>query len=75
MENGWSWEQKTLTSELIQGMELANYLRVQFSGTSSSPETMDMLLQMNMLFILLLPLGTSNLYLARSRNINLVHNA
>ena len=45
MENGWSWEQKTLISELIQGMELAKQLRVQFSGTSSSPETTDMLLQ------------------------------
>ena len=29
----------------------------------------------NVLFILLLPVGTSNLYLAGSRNINLVHNA
>jgi len=45
MENGWSWEQKNLISELIQGMELAKQLRVQFSGTSSSPETTDTLLQ------------------------------
>ncbi|GMY30508.1 probable WRKY transcription factor 53 [Fagus crenata] len=45
MENGWSWEQKTLISELIQGMELAKQLRSQFSSTSSSPETTDSLLQ------------------------------
>nr|QWQ79429.1 WRKY7 [Juglans sigillata] len=45
MENGWSWEQKPLIGELIQGMELVKQLRVQFSTTSSSPETVETLLQ------------------------------
>ncbi|XP_040989799.1 probable WRKY transcription factor 41 [Juglans microcarpa x Juglans regia] len=39
MEKSWSWEQKTLVSELIQGMEMAKQLRVQFSANSSSETT------------------------------------
>ncbi|XP_031270893.1 probable WRKY transcription factor 53 [Pistacia vera] len=38
MENGFSWEQKTLTNELIEGMELAKQLRVHL-GTTASTET------------------------------------
>jgi hypothetical protein len=29
MENGWSWEQKTLIGELVQGMEVSKQLRKQ----------------------------------------------
>lgn len=39
MEKSWSSEQKTLASELIQGMEMAKQLRVQFSTQSSSEIT------------------------------------
>lgn len=45
MENGWSWEQKPLIGELIQGMELVKQLREQVSITSSSTETTETLLQ------------------------------
>ncbi|GAV65788.1 WRKY domain-containing protein [Cephalotus follicularis] len=44
MENGWSWEQKTLINELVQGMDLAKQLRVQLSTTSST-ETKELLIQ------------------------------
>ncbi|KAJ9173707.1 hypothetical protein P3X46_016817 [Hevea brasiliensis] len=44
MENSWSWEQKTLISELIQGMELAKQLRVHLN-TASSVEIRDSLVQ------------------------------
>ncbi|KAJ7952126.1 WRKY transcription factor [Quillaja saponaria] len=44
MENKWSWEQKTLISELIQGMELAKKFKVDLQ-TSSSAETKDFMLQ------------------------------
>ncbi|KAH7550158.1 hypothetical protein ACOSQ2_024943 [Xanthoceras sorbifolium] len=44
MESGWSREQKTLISELIEGMELAKQLRVHL-GTTSSVEKSDMLVQ------------------------------
>ncbi|KAK2664254.1 hypothetical protein Ddye_002828 [Dipteronia dyeriana] len=44
MEGGWSWEQKTLMSELIEGMEFAKQLRVHL-GSTSSVETTDVLVQ------------------------------
>ena len=44
MENRWSWEQKTLITELIQGMELAKQLRAHLNATSSV-ETRDMLVR------------------------------
>ncbi|XP_011026911.1 PREDICTED: probable WRKY transcription factor 41 [Populus euphratica] len=44
MENGWSWEQKTLITELIQGMELAKQLRAHLNATSSV-ESRDMLVR------------------------------
>ncbi|KAJ8768549.1 hypothetical protein K2173_022656 [Erythroxylum novogranatense] len=46
MESGWSWEQKILIGELMQGMELAKQLRVHLNATSSSTaETRDFLVQ------------------------------
>ncbi|KAK1565402.1 hypothetical protein Q3G72_025764 [Acer saccharum] len=44
MEYGWSWEQKTLMNELIEGMEFAKQLRVHL-GSKSSVETSDVLVQ------------------------------
>nr|BAG15875.1 WRKY transcription factor [Bruguiera gymnorhiza] len=44
MENGWSWEQRTLISELSQGMKLAKQLRLHLTA-ASSVETRDLLLQ------------------------------
>ncbi|KAK4843098.1 hypothetical protein QYF36_003995 [Acer negundo] len=44
MECGWSWEQKTLMSELIEGMKSAKKLRVHL-GSTSSVETSDVLVQ------------------------------
>ncbi|KAF9689252.1 hypothetical protein SADUNF_Sadunf01G0072500 [Salix dunnii] len=44
MEKGWSLEQKTLITEIIQGMELAKQLRAHLNATSSV-ETRDMLVQ------------------------------
>lgn len=45
MENMWKWEQGTLVSELIQGMELAKQLRLHLGASSSSVESRDLLLQ------------------------------
>ncbi|PON45249.1 WRKY domain containing protein [Parasponia andersonii] len=44
MEGSWSWEQKTLISELIQGMDLAKQLKQNLCA-KSSPETRDFLVQ------------------------------
>uniref|UniRef100_A0A6N2K6N0 WRKY domain-containing protein n=1 Tax=Salix viminalis TaxID=40686 RepID=A0A6N2K6N0_SALVM len=44
MESGWLWEQKTLITELIQGMELAKQLRTHLNATSSV-ESRDELVQ------------------------------
>ncbi|XVF10435.1 hypothetical protein REPUB_Repub07fG0182700 [Reevesia pubescens] len=44
MEQRWNWEQGTLISELIQGMELAKQLRLHL-GTSSSVKFRDLLVQ------------------------------
>ncbi|XP_044486606.1 probable WRKY transcription factor 53 [Mangifera indica] len=44
MENGHSWEQKTLVSELIEGMELAKQLSVHL-GARASTETNEVLVQ------------------------------
>lgn len=44
MENTWNCEQKTLISELIQGMELTKQLRLNL-GANSSAETREFLLQ------------------------------
>ena len=44
MEQIWNWEQGTLISELIQGMELAKQLRMHL-GTTSSVESTDLLVQ------------------------------
>ena len=44
MESGWFWEQKTLITELIQGMELAKQLRTHLNATSSV-ESRDELVQ------------------------------
>ncbi|KAE8710807.1 WRKY family transcription factor [Hibiscus syriacus] len=44
MENMWNWEQGTLVSELIQGLELAKQLRLHL-GASSSVESRDLLVQ------------------------------
>ncbi|GMJ06214.1 hypothetical protein like AT4G11070 [Hibiscus trionum] len=44
MEHRWSWEQGTLVSELIQGLELAKQLRLHLD-TASSVESMDLLVQ------------------------------
>ncbi|KAF5734773.1 WRKY transcription factor 53 family protein [Tripterygium wilfordii] len=43
-DNSMNWEQKTLISELIQGMELAKQLRVHLRSASSL-ETKDLLVQ------------------------------
>ncbi|MBA0554064.1 hypothetical protein Golob_013193 [Gossypium lobatum] len=45
MENMWKWEQGTLVSELIQGMQLAKQLRLHLGAPSSSVESRDLLLQ------------------------------
>jgi hypothetical protein len=45
MEAAWSWEQKTVVSELIQGAEFAKQLRAQLSNASSSHETKELLVQ------------------------------
>ncbi|XWS61638.1 hypothetical protein CRYUN_Cryun07bG0143800 [Craigia yunnanensis] len=44
MEHIWNWEQGTLISELIQGMELAKQLRVHLVA-ASSVESRDLLVQ------------------------------
>ncbi|KAI6707092.1 hypothetical protein NL676_010054 [Syzygium grande] len=44
MDNGWSYEQKTLISELIQGMDFAKQLRVHLTSAPST-ETRDVLMQ------------------------------
>lgn len=44
MENGYTWEQKTLVNELIEGMELAKQLRAHL-GTTASTETNEALVQ------------------------------
>ncbi|XP_030549636.2 probable WRKY transcription factor 53 [Rhodamnia argentea] len=44
MDGGWSYEQKTLISELIQGMDFAKQLRVHLTSAPST-ETRDMLMQ------------------------------
>ncbi|KAE8708288.1 WRKY family transcription factor [Hibiscus syriacus] len=44
MERRWNWEQGTLVSELIQGLELAKQLRFQLD-TSASAESTDLLVQ------------------------------
>lgn len=44
MEGGWSWEQKTLISELIQGMNMAKQLKAHLSATGSV-EGNDLLVQ------------------------------
>jgi hypothetical protein len=45
MEAGWSWEQKTVVSELIQGAECAKQLGTQLNNASSSHETKELLVQ------------------------------
>ncbi|XVF53048.1 hypothetical protein PTKIN_Ptkin05aG0068100 [Pterospermum kingtungense] len=45
MEQRWNWEQGTLISELIQGMQLAKQLRVHLGTTASSVESRDLLVQ------------------------------
>ncbi|XP_062027121.1 probable WRKY transcription factor 53 [Rosa rugosa] len=40
-----SWEQKSLVGEIIQGMELAQQLRLSLSATSTSSETREFLVQ------------------------------
>ncbi|KAF8027712.1 hypothetical protein BT93_E0587 [Corymbia citriodora subsp. variegata] len=44
MDGGWSYEQKTLISELIQGMDFANQLRAQLTSAPST-EMRDALMQ------------------------------
>ena len=44
MEQSWNWEQGTVISELIQGMEVAKQLRMHL-GTTSSVESRDFLVQ------------------------------
>ena len=44
MEHRWNWEQGTLISELIQGMELAKQLRLHLVA-ASSVESRDLLVQ------------------------------
>lgn len=44
MDHRWNWEQGTLMSELIQGMELAKQLRLHL-GAASSAESRDLLVQ------------------------------
>lgn len=44
MDNGWSYEQKTLISELIRGMDFAKQLRVHLTSAPSI-ETRDVLMQ------------------------------
>lgn len=47
MEQRWNWDQGSLISELIQGMELAKQLRMHLGTTaaSSSVESRDLLVQ------------------------------
>lgn len=40
-----SWEQKSLVGEIIEGMELAQQLRLSLSTTSSSSENTEFLVQ------------------------------
>ena len=35
MESGWSWDQKSLIGELIQGMELTKQLKAELSSASA----------------------------------------
>lgn len=43
-QSSWNWEQRTLVSELVQGMELTKQLKLNL-GAKSSPETREFLLQ------------------------------
>ncbi|GLT90784.1 hypothetical protein SLE2022_087020 [Rubroshorea leprosula] len=45
MENGCRCERKTITKELLQGVELAKQLRVHLGTNASSVETRDLLVQ------------------------------